>query len=127
MGAEIENMHCLSVFKEDLRPSEKNHHRRKFENGTLIKHKARLVAREITQVSGIDYHEARLLASVVCLETLRVLISIAALFNHDLRQFAAYLHGEIGGEIYMEPPLGYGAGGHRMAPPEGPPRVEAGW
>jgi len=46
----------------------------------------------------------------VCLETFRVLISIAALFDHDLRQFdvsAACLHREINGEIYMEPPPGY--------------------
>ena len=109
MDTEIENMHRLSVFKEDPRPSDRNHHwvfRRKFENGTSIKHKARLLARVITQVSGINYHEACLFALVVRLETLRVLISIAALFNHDHRQFAAYLHGEIGGEIYMGPRSG---------------------
>ena len=40
------------------------------------------------------------------LETLCVLISIAALFNHDLRQFDApdaHLHREIDEEVYMDP------------------------
>jgi Reverse transcriptase (RNA-dependent DNA polymerase) len=41
------------------------------------------------------------------LETFRTLVALAALFDLDIRQFdvsAAYLHGEIDGEIYMEPP-----------------------
>ena len=101
MDAEIENMRRLNVFKEVPRPSNKNIitpiwvFRRKYENGTLIKHKARLVARRFTQVFGVDYHEAHLCAPIVRLETFRTLISIAALFDHDLRQFdvsAAYLH-----------------------------------
>jgi Reverse transcriptase (RNA-dependent DNA polymerase) len=83
---------------------------RKFEHGTLVKHKARLVARGFTQVSGVDYNEAHLYASVMRLETFRTLVALAALFNFDIRQFdvsAAYLHGEIDREIYMEPPPGY--------------------
>jgi len=78
---------------------------RKFENGTLVKHKARIVARGFIQVSGIDYHDAYLYAPVVRLETFQMLIVIAALFDFSLRQFdvsAAYLHGDIGEEIYME-------------------------
>jgi len=46
-------------------------------------------------------------------ESFRSLISIAALFDLDLRQFdvsAAYLHGDIDGEVYMDPPPGYGNG-----------------
>ena len=61
---------------------------------------------------------------------LETLVLIAALFNHDLGQFdvsAAYLRGEFDGEIYMDPPPGYRAGGHRKAPPEGPLQIEAGW
>ena len=117
MDDEINNMRRLDVFKEVARP--KNHNvitpkwvfRRKFENGTLVKHKARLVARGFTQVSGVDYHDAYLYAPVVRLETFRALISIAALFGLELRQFdvsAAYLHGDIDEEVYMEPPPGYG-------------------
>jgi hypothetical protein len=84
--------------------------RRKFENGALVKHKARLVARGFTQISGIDYNEAHLYAPVMRLESFRVLLSIAAWFDLDLQQFdvsAAYLHGEIDGEVYMEPPPGH--------------------
>ena len=78
----------------------------------LIKHKALLVAHGFTQISGINYHEARIYASVMRLETFRV-ISIAALFNHDLRPFyvsAAYLHREINGETYMGSPPGWSRG-----------------
>ena len=84
---------------------------RKFENGALVKHKARLVARGFTQVPGIDYNEAHLYAPVMRPESFRSLISIAALFDLNLWQFdvsAAYLHGDINGEVYMDPPPGYG-------------------
>ena len=116
MDAEIDNMRRLNAFKEVPRSNGKNIitpkwvFRRKYENGSLTKHKARLVARGFTQVSGVDYREAHLCAQVVRLESFRVLISIATLFDHDLRQFhvsAAYLHGDTDGGAYMEPPPGY--------------------
>ena len=116
MNIEIENMRHLGVFREIPRPDNKNIitprwvFHRKFENGILIKYKARLVARGFTQVSGVDYHEAHLYAPVVRLESFRSLLSIAALFGFEVRQFdvaAAYLHGDIDGEVYMEPPPGY--------------------
>ena len=118
MDDKINNMRRLAVFREV--PHLKNHNIitpkwvfwRKFENGILIKHKARLVAWGFTQVSGIDYHDAYLYAPVVRLESFRAIISIAALFDLELRQFdvsAAYLHGEIDEEVYMEPPPGYGS------------------
>ena len=46
---------------------------RKIENGALAKHKAGLVARVFTQVSGIDDHEIYLYAPVICLESLRAI------------------------------------------------------
>ena len=116
MDLEITNMRHLGVFREVPRPHDKNIitpkwvFRRKFEDGILIKHKARLVARGFTQVSGVDYHDAHLYAPVVRLESFRSLLSIAALFDFDVRQFdvsSAYLHGDIDGEVYMEPPPGY--------------------
>ena len=115
MDAEIDDTRRLSVFKEVPRPNGKNTITpkwvfcRKYENGSLTKHKARLVARGFTQVSGVDYCEAHLYAPVVRLEAFRALILITALFDHDLRQLdvsAAYLHGDINGEAYMEPPPG---------------------
>jgi len=101
MDAEIDNTRRLNVFKEVLRPNGKNIiapkwvFRRKYENRLLTKHKARLVARGFTQVPGVDHRDAHLYAPVVRLESFRALISITALFDHDLRQFdvsAAYLH-----------------------------------
>jgi len=68
---EIDNVRHLNVFKEVPRPNGKNIimpkwvFRRKYENGSLTKHKARLVARGFTQVSGVDYREAHLYAPVV--------------------------------------------------------------
>ena len=111
MDDEINNMRRLAVFREVPRPRDRNIttpkwvFRRKFENGTLFKHKVRLVARCFTQVSGIDYHDAYLYAPVVRLETFRMLIAIAALFDFPFRQFdvsAAYLHGDIDEEICMQ-------------------------
>src|SRR5258706_6400841 len=113
MDDEINNMRRLNVFKEVPRPKAHNIitpkwvFRRKFEDGILVKHKARLVARGFTQIAGIDYHDAHLYAPVVRLETFRALITIAALFDLELRQFdvsAAYLHGDIDEEVYLEPP-----------------------
>jgi len=86
---------------------------RKCENGTLAEHKARLVVRGFTQVSRVDYHKARLYAPVVHLGSFRALISIAALFDFELRQFdvsAAYLDIWIDGEVYIEPPPGHEEG-----------------
>jgi len=111
MDDEINNMRRLAIFREVPRPRDRNIitpkwvFRRKFENGTLVKHKARLVARGFIQVSGIDYHDAYLYAPAVRLETFRMLITIAALFDFPLRQFdvsVTYLHGDIDEEIYME-------------------------
>ena len=75
----------------------------KFES---VKHKARPVAREFAHVFGVDYNEAHLYASVMRFEPFRVLASIAALFDPDLRPSnvsAVHLHGDIAGEVYMEP------------------------
>jgi len=116
MVAEIDCMRRLSVFKEAPRPngeniiSPKKVFRHKYENGSLTTYKARLLACGFTQVSGIDYREAHPCAPIVRLESSRAFISIAALLDHDLRQFdvlASYLYGGIDGEAYMEPSLGY--------------------
>jgi hypothetical protein len=97
---EIENMRRLNVFRSVPRPHDTNTitprwvFRRKFENGALVKHKARLVARGFTQISGFDYNEAHLYTPVMRLESFRTLLSIAAWFDLHLQQFdvsAAYL------------------------------------
>ena len=119
MDIEIENMRRLNVFTTVPRPPNTNIitlrwvFHRKFENGALTKHKARLVARGFTQVPGVDYSKAHLYAPVMRFESFRILLSIASWFDLDLRQFdvsEAYLHGEIDGDVYMEAPPGHGDG-----------------
>jgi hypothetical protein len=119
MDIEIENLCHLCVFRTVPCPIDKNVitpkwvFHQKFENGALVKHKAHLVTHGFTQLPGIDYNKAHLYAPVMRLESFRMLISVATLFNHNLCQFnvlATYLHGDIDGEVYMDPPPGYGDG-----------------
>ena len=82
------------------------HH--KFQNAVFDKNKARLVARGNHQRPGIDYGES--FSPVMRLESLRVLLSLAALRNFDVLQFditSAYLHGTLKEEVHMEQPYGY--------------------
>jgi hypothetical protein len=82
-------------------------------DGTIDKHKARLVARGFTQVYGVDYLETYSL--VAKLASLRTILALAAHLDWDIECFdfnAAYLNGELkeSEEIYMEQPPGYAEG-----------------
>ncbi|CAL9002860.1 unnamed protein product [Prunus brigantina] len=83
------------------------------ENGEVDKYKARLVAKGYCQQHGIDY--AEVFAPVARLDTIRIVISLAAqkawvIYQLDVK--SAFLHGEITEEVFVEQPPGYEQKGH---------------
>ena len=74
--------------------------------------KAHLVAKGFSQVQGMDYDQV--FSPVICFETVRLILSMAALENWvayglDIRN--TYLYGELDKEIYMEQPEGFSVPG----------------
>ena len=77
-------------------------------DGSINKHKARLVAQGFAQQHGIDYEET--FAPVVKYVSLRTVLAIANQHNMELHQMdvnSAYLNGDIDADIYMRQPEGF--------------------
>lgn len=71
----------------------------------LERYKARLVARGYNQVYGIDYTDTY--SPVLKMKSLRLLLALAASWGWTVKQLditAAYLHGTLTEDIYMEQP-----------------------
>ncbi|CAA6655418.1 unnamed protein product [Spirodela intermedia] len=80
---------------------------KKNQQGEIIRHKAQLVVKGYSQRHGLDYKEA--FTPVVCFESIRALIALAALRGwilHHLDVKLAFLNGEIEEEIYIKQPDG---------------------
>ena len=85
------------VYKTKFRP-----------DGSVERHKARLVIRGFEQVKDKDYKHT--FSPVAKLTTVRVFIALATAKGWPLHQLDinnAFLHGFIDEEVYMQPPAGY--------------------
>ena len=77
-------------------------------DGSINKHKSRLVAKGYVQRHGIDYEEV--FAPVARIETIRLVIALAAAYGweiHHLDVKTAFLHGELKEEVYVTQPEGF--------------------
>ena len=82
-------------------------------DGTINKHKARLVVKGYAQVFGVDFSET--FALVARLDTIRLVLALAAqkswkVFQLDVK--SAFLNGYLQEEIYVEQPEGFAVTGH---------------
>ena len=115
MSTEIESIERnqtweLTVIPKDIKPiGVKWVFKTKLnEDGTVEKFKARLVAKGYAQCHGIDYTEV--FAPVARLNTIRVILAIAAQFSWEVFQLdvkSDFLHGELKEEVYVEQPAGF--------------------
>ncbi len=83
--------------------------------GQLTKYKARLVAKGCAQRPGYDYAETH--SPIVCLETIRLLLAMAAMRGLKIHQMdvkGAYLNGTLEEQVYMRQPEGFEDGTDRI-------------
>jgi hypothetical protein len=112
MNNEIEQLYKLGTFSLAALPKDRTAIACKWvfrvkrdATGEIIRHKARLVAKGFSQIPGIDYEET--FAPVVRIETIRLLLALAARYNLDVHVvdvIGAYLNGKLDEELYMQQP-----------------------
>ncbi len=78
------------------------------ENGSILKFKARYVAKGYSQTYGRDF--TKTFAPTLRADTLRMLLAKAAKLDLEIIQLdisSAFLHADIDAEIYLQPPPGF--------------------
>jgi hypothetical protein len=77
-------------------------------DGSVERHKHRLVSKGFSQVEGIYYNET--FSPVAKMNSIRLVLSLASSHKWEVHQMdvkSAFLHEDLQEEIYMEKPLGY--------------------
>lgn len=115
MDEEMDALRANSTWTLVPRPAGKNIigskwvFRTKFlSDGTVDRHKARLVAQGFSQLPGFDYNHT--FSPVVKASTVRIILSLAVLHHWPLHQLDvknAFLNGVLSKPVYMEQPPGY--------------------
>ena len=75
--------------------------------GKVEKYKARLVAKDYSQVLGIDFGD--IFSPFAKVTSIRLLLSVAAAFDFEVEQMdvkTTFLHGDLEEGIYMKQPEG---------------------
>lgn len=83
--------------------------------GTLIRYKARLVARGFAQEYGINFYET--FSPVVRFTSIRAILALAAKEKLHMKQFdvkTAFLNGDLNETVFMEQPIGFNDGTDRI-------------
>lgn len=81
------------------------------EDGSLERHKARIVAKGFSQIEGVDYYE--LFAPVAKWESMRTMLHLAASEDWEIHRIdfdTAFLNGDLEETIYMKQPEGFQVG-----------------
>ncbi|CAL1401648.1 unnamed protein product [Linum trigynum] len=109
MGSEFDAHHANNTWTVVDRPSDTPtigsrwvYTMKMFPDGSIERHKARVMALGYSQEQGVDYHET--FALVARMSTVRTLLAVASMKNWPLAKLDvknAFLHGDLDEVIYM--------------------------
>lgn len=113
MGLEINNQQQMGTYTKEAPPDGANvldcrwvYSEKLLSDGKVIDRKARLVAKGFNQIPGTDFDETY--APTLTKGSLLILLALAAVHDWEVRQLdvkAAFLHGDLKEEIYVNAPL----------------------